>query len=221
MNSCSYGRLIAVTILVACCSQDAGAQPRDADRVNRELEEARSRISDQRVSRQAEVMRLEQMIERLQERVTRLERQSMGPNYFPVISVLEAKAAFDFAEAQLKESEQRLQEGTATEAQVAGDRLAVVRARAQVDIAKAAQIDRTFSLELDVTHAERRLAEAKTKQERLEQLVAKGYGSVTGLQALELEVDQAQKELLRARTRLEFQQQVMGAKESTRRDADE
>ena len=103
MNSCSYGRLMAFTVLATCCAQDSWAQPRDADRVNRELEEARSNISDQRVSRQAEVMRLEQIIRRLESRVTRLERQLMGPNYFPTISIMEAEAALDFATAQFQQ----------------------------------------------------------------------------------------------------------------------
>ena len=209
-----YVRLIVVAILVACCLQTSWAQSPDANRVKQDLDDVRRRIGDQRVSRQTEVARLDQIIERLQERVTRLERQLMGSNQFPAISMVEAKAVLDFAEAQLKESERQRQDGAATETQVAGHRLSLVRARAQVEFAKAAHLDRTFSLELDVLHAERRLADATTKQKQLKQLVAKGYASSKSLQLRQLEVEQAHKTLLRARTRLQFQQVLADAEDA-------
>lgn len=221
MNSCSYIRLIVVTILVTCCTQATWAQSRDVNRIKRELDESRDRISGQRVSRQAEVMRLEQMIERLQARVTRLERQSMGSNHFPAVSVTEAKAELIFAEAQLRESERLLKQGTATENQVAGDRLAVARARAQIKVARAAQVDRRFSLELDVTYAESRLAAVMSKQEQFKRLVAKGFATAQGLEFRKLDVDLAQKELLRAKARLEFQQQLTEAEEAKPSDAND
>ncbi|MDP6467581.1 MAG: hypothetical protein QF918_07575 [Pirellulaceae bacterium] len=220
MNSRFYIRLIVVTFLVSCCTQVTWAQSRDANRIKRELDESRDRISGQRVSRQAEVIRLEQMIERLQARVTRLERQSMGSNHFPAVSVMEAKAVLNFAEEQLKESERLFKRGAATENQVASDRLAVVRARAQVNIAKAAQMDRRFSLELGVTHAEIRLADVMSKQDQLKRMVAKGFATARGLELRNLDVDQAQKELLRARARLEFQRQLTDTEEAKSADTD-
>ncbi len=221
MKSCSYIRLIAVTVLVTCCTQVIWAQSRDADRVKRQVDENRNQISGQRVSRQVEIIRLEQMIERLQARVTRLERQSMGSSYFPAVSVLEAKAMLAFAESQVKESERLFKLGFATERRVGSDRLAVVRAQAQVKVAQAGQADQRISAELAVKYAEGRLAEVMLKQEQLKRMVARGFATTEGLEVRKLEVAQAQQELLRAQARLKFQQQLMDTKEAKSTNVDE
>ena len=57
-----------------------------------------SRISEQRVLRQTEVMRLEQLIDGIGKRVNRMERQLFANSRFPAITVSEAEAALVLAE---------------------------------------------------------------------------------------------------------------------------
>lgn len=213
MNRFLLVHLVVIVCVVAWCAQPAPSQPPRANRLKIELEEGRNRTTEQRVARQVEVIRLEKMIEHLQSRVTWLERQLLGTNQFPAITVLEAQATLQFAEAQLKATEQLQEKGAASETQVAGDQLAVVRARGQLAVAKAAQADRTVALEIEVTRAQRRLAEETQKQEQLQKLVVRGYGSEDGLRLQESAVELAQQELQRAQGRLALQHEIGGEKE--------
>ena len=61
-----------------------------------------------------------------------------------------------------------------------------------------------MALELDVLRAERRLAEETQEQKRLEQLLARGYGSTKNLELQRLDIDQAKTGLVIAsRTTIE------------------
>ena len=207
-------RLFAVLVVAACLAAfvapPAPSQRPTPGRVQRELEANRSRTADQRVARQVEVIRLEKMIERLEARILRLERQQLATSQFPAITVTEAEAALNFAEAELERSKALNQRDVATEADVAADQLAVIQARAQRQIAQAAQDDRIASLKVELTYAEQRVAEETQKQQQLEQLVARGYGSADGLKLQRLAVDVAKQELVRAKSRLAAQRELGG-----------
>ena len=131
-----------------------------AQRIRDEMGITRSRVSDERVQRQTEVMRLERMLEAFETRMIRLERQQLRASRMPAITVTEAEAAFKYAEAQLEETTYQFDRGEASKADVARERLAVVRAQGQLDTAKAAQEENILVTEIDVAYAERRLLEA-------------------------------------------------------------
>ncbi len=211
MNYSVSSRIVIVACLVAFHSQPGQTQPPSANRPPGSL--FRNRTSDERVSRQAEVLRLQQMIDGLRSRVQRLERQSFSSGQFPAFTVVESEAALSFAETRLAVSEQAFKDGEASELQVAGDRLGLVRARAQLDLARAAHADRSLVLETDVAYAQRRLVEESQKQQQLQLMVAKGYTSTDGLDLQTIDVDLARNELLRARSRLELHQKMSGSAE--------
>jgi hypothetical protein len=175
----------------------------------------RAAISEQKVLRQTEVIRLERLIDQLQTRMMRLERQSFASTRFPAITVTEAEAALEYAEAQLQESERLTEQGEATKTRIASDQLAVARARGQLLVANAAHTENLIVLELDVIDAQRRCIEESQRMVQLERLVAKGYASADGLQLRKLDFDRAKKELQLARLRLETQQQASSDAEPT------
>ena len=183
-------------------------------RLQGELNVQRARIDEQRVQRQTEVIRLEQIIDRFQSRVTRLERQMLSMTRLPVISIAEAQAAVEYADAQLRESEQLHEKGEISDVQIAGDRLEVARAGGQLDAAKAAHADGLIALELDVLYAERHLYEQTQEKSQMERFVAKGYTSSDGLRLRILDVALAEKQLQLARLRLQSLQKSAGEKKS-------
>ena len=152
-----------------------------------------SRISGERTTRQVEVLRLEQSLDRLQSRVRRLERLVVSGGSLPAFTIEESQAELAFAETQLTARERDLQRGEASEVDVAADRLQVVRARSQLLVARAAHVDRKIALEIEVADARRKLIEETQQQQQLQRLVAKGYASTEGweLQQIEVEVDEA------------------------------
>ncbi|MBP89982.1 MAG: hypothetical protein CMJ64_25280 [Planctomycetaceae bacterium] len=137
MNRFAPAQLVVIACLVVFASTETPGQPPETNRIESELQAGRSRIRGERVSRQVEVIRLEKAIERLQERVTRLERLSLRTTQFPAITVMEAEAELRYAESQLEESARLHEKGELSEARVASGRLSVVRARAQLEIARA------------------------------------------------------------------------------------
>jgi multidrug resistance efflux pump len=169
-----------------------------------------AQIGNQQVQRQTEVMRLERMLRQFESRVIRLERQLMSVSRLPTITMAEAKAGVDFAEVQLRESEQLHKKGEITEVGLAADRLALARAQGQFDAAEAAHAESLMQLELDVLFAERQLLEQTNESSQLERLVAKGYANSNGLAYRKLDVGLAEKQLLRARLRLESQRKSAG-----------
>lgn len=206
MNKVMY-TVLAACILVVLAKEN-GAQPPRGVRLKNELDSQRSRINTERVLRQVEVGRLEQTLEQLDARVRRLERLMMATGRFPAITVMEAEAELALAETTLRASEEAHASGALSAARLAVDRLAAVRARAQLEMAKAAQQDRLIELELDVIHAERQLLNETQRLKGLERTLARGYGSPDRRQLLRLEIDRAQKELDRAKARLQSQQRT-------------
>lgn len=186
-----------------------------AQRLGGNLDVTRSRIGDERVQRQTEVMRLERMLEAFETRITRLERQLMRSSRFPAITIAEAEAAVEFAKAQLQESEHEQKRGTATPVQVASDQLALARAQGQLESATAAVQENILTLEMDVVYAERRLLEARKEKEVHQRLAAKGYTSSDSLQFLILNEGLAEKELQLAKMRLQAQRKSAGQAEET------
>ncbi len=173
------------------------------ERLRGTLDVQNARIGEQRVQRQTEIMRLEGIIRGLESRMMRMERQLLVTPRLPAITIEEAEAGVEFAQAQLRETEQLHEQGEATELRVASDRLAATRARGQLQVAKAAHTESLITLELDVLYAERFLAEQLREKSQLERLVAKGYTSSDGLRLRLLDVGVAEKRLQIARLRLE------------------
>ena len=167
-----------------------------------------ARISEQRVLRQTEVMRLEQLIEGIGKRVTRMERQLLANSRFPAITVPEAEAALVLAETRLKETEKN--QGEKSEIQIATERLAVAQAKGQLQIAIAAQAENLILLDLDRIHAESEYVAQSNELIFLERSVAKGYTSGDRLPQRRLEVELAKKRLDLAKLRLNTQKRLAG-----------
>lgn len=213
MNRSLWLLLAFVAMICFRCGVATGQAPTGLDTgpLNDELNVQRAQIDQQRVQRQTEVMRLEQIIQRFESRVTRLERQWLTVARLPGITISEAEAGVQFAEAQLKESEQLHQQGEISAVSVAAARLAVAQAQGQMDAAKAAHADSLIALELDVLYAERFLFEQIQERTRLERLVARGFTSSEGLRLSILDEGVAQKRLVLAKLRLETLQKSAGA----------
>lgn len=167
-----------------------------------------SRISEQRVLRQTEVMRLEQLIDGIGRRVTRMERQLLATSRFPAITVPEAEAALVLAETRLKATEKNRAENS--EIQIAADQLAVTQAKGQLQIAIAAQAENLILLDLDRIHAESEYVAQSNELIFLERSVAKGYTSGDRLPQRRLEVELAKKRLDLAKLRLSTQKRLAG-----------
>jgi hypothetical protein len=201
MQRMSFG-LAAVALCLAVPAENArGQAPRD--RLQEILNAQDAKIGEQRVQRQTEVMRLERLIEPMQDRIVRLERQLLSTSWLPAITIPEAEAELAFAEAQLAESERLFDNGAVTEVQVARDRLALVRARGQLESAKAAHAEARILMELNVAYAQRDLLAAANEKEQMQRMVAKGYSSSEALRYQIIEVDLAEKQLKLARLRLD------------------
>jgi hypothetical protein len=170
----------------------------------------RSRIGDERVQRQSEVMRLQRLLDAFETRVTRLERHQMRSSQMPAVTIAEAEATVEFAKTQLKESEYRLERGEVTEVDVAADKLALTRAQGQLDAASAAYQENILVLEMDVVYAQRQLLKLRQEKELAERLTAKGYTSSDALKNLILDEELAEKELRLAKLRLETQRKAAG-----------
>jgi hypothetical protein len=170
-------------------------------------------IGGQQVQRQAEVSRLDRILDGFESRMTRLERQLLGATRMPMITIAEAEASVAFAQAQLRASERLQEQGEATELRLAADRLAVARAHGQFHSANTAHADSLIVLELEVLHAERRLLRENQEQKSLERFVAKGYTSSDGLRLHLLDVSLAEKQLQLARLRLESQKKSAASSE--------
>ncbi len=81
------------------------------DRLQGTLDVQNARIGEQRVQRQTEVLRLEDVMRSLEERLNRMERQWLAVSPLPSMTIAEAEAALQLAEAQLAESTQLHDEG--------------------------------------------------------------------------------------------------------------
>lgn len=175
-----------------------------------------TRISEQRVQRQTEVMRLESMIERLGGRVTRMERQLLTNTRFPALTVSEANAALELA--KMRQTETQNQGTPVSKVQFASDRLAMIQAETQLRIAQASEEERRIMLDLDRIYAEREYLDQSRRLEQLERLVAKGYSTSDGLALRRLDVELARKQFELAKLRQETQQQLSQAKPETLND---
>ncbi len=89
------------------------AQGQTAAQLRRDSRQAvlDAQIGNQQVQRQTEIMRLERMLRQFESRVIRLERQLMSVSRLPTITMAEAKAGVEFAEVQLRESEELHKKG--------------------------------------------------------------------------------------------------------------
>lgn len=201
---------LASAFLALALPSVASAQIVTPPRFGSNLDVTRSRIGDERVSRQTEVNRLERLLEEMDARVIRLERQQLRSAQFPAITISEASACLKFAEVQLKETEYQFERGEASEVQVARDRLALVRAQGQLDSAEAAHEERLLTLEMDVVFAQRQLFQLRRERELAQKLAAKGYTSSDALQSLLLNEKLAEKELQLVQVRLQTQQKAAG-----------
>lgn len=173
-----------------------------AQRFGSQLDVTRSRIGDERVQRQSEVLRIERALDMFESRVTRLERFQLNSSQGPAITIAEALATVEFATAQLTRSEQELERGEVDELQVAADRLAVTRAQGQLDSARSAHEERVLILELDLVYSERKLLQLSKERELAERFTAKGYTSSDSLKYLLLDEKLAQKEMQITKLRL-------------------
>lgn len=197
----STSRTVICLLVLLGTQTDTLAQQPPVRRLDRDLETERNRISRERTSRQTEVARLERMVERLQERVVQLERRLFGSTQFPAITVNEAEAVLRFAKKRLDEDESLLEEGRLAESQVEADRLAVIRAKAQLSIAQAARRERSVILDIERIDAEKTVAEENRKLDQLRSLLAKGFGTTSNLELQKLVVARAEKELQRVKIR--------------------
>ena len=169
------------------------------------------RTADEVVARQAEVQRLQKLIDGMESRLRRLERRASSSDAIPPFTIDESKAALALATKQVDATTEGLADGTATELDVARDRLSLSRARSQLMIAEAAYADRELALESDVAYAMRDLVQWQRQQTQLQRLVAKGYSSAEGLELVNLDVDLAKKQLARAQARLKLHEKLAGA----------
>lgn len=174
------------------------------------LDVTRSTIGDERVSRQTEVSRLERLIDEMNSRLIRLERQQLRLSRLPAITIAEAEAEVEFAKAQLQESEYQFERGEASKVDVARDRLALARAQGQLDSAAAAHDENLLATEMDVVFAERQLFELRRQRELTQKLAAKGYTSSDALHLLLLNEKLAEKELQTLKLRLQTQRKAAG-----------
>lgn len=196
---------IACTWLMADLSLAQTAGQLRRDRLRGTLDVQNARIGEQRVQRQTEVLRLEEMLRSVEDRMIRLERQILSNSQLPAITIAEAEAAVEFADVQFQASRQLYEKGDLSEVTLARHRLDLVRAEGQLNAAKVAHADRLIALELDVMYAERALADQSQQHQQLERLVAKGYGSTEGLKWRSYDVTIAEKQLEQARLRLAAQ----------------
>jgi hypothetical protein len=168
-----------------------------------ERDVTRARISEQRVQRQTEVMRLETMLERLDSRLTRIERTLLSGSRLPLFTIAESEASLKLAEAQLSSYEQAPNDQQDHVLQLAKHRLAVVQAQGQLQMARAAHTERLLLLELEVLYAERKLTTAGQELHQLERLIARGYASSESLKAKQTDKAIAEKEVQLAKLRLD------------------
>jgi hypothetical protein len=202
--------LVTLTLFGVVAPTTARAQRFTPPPFGSNLDLNRSRIGDERVQRQSEVMRLQRLLDAFEARVTRLERHQMRSSQMPAVTIAEAEAAVEFAKTQLKESEYRLERGEATEVDVAADKLALTRAQGQLDAASAAYQENMLVLEMDVVYRQRQLLQLRQEKELAERLTAKGYTSSDALKYLILDEELAEKELRLANLRLETQRKAAG-----------
>lgn len=174
------------------------------------LDVTRSRIGDERVQRQSELLRLERRVESLDSRMVRLERQQLRSARLPGITLAEATAEVVYAETQLDEREKQFKKGEATRTQIAGDRLALARARGQLDSVRAAFEENLMILELELGYSQRRLLDARSEKELLQRLVAKGYTSGEALTRALSNENLAEKEYRLFKIRLETLKRAAG-----------
>ncbi len=211
MNRLAFVFLVVVVPLSVFFASDASAQTAQQlrkDRLRGELGIQRAAIGEQAVQRQTEVARLERLLEQMDSRLMRLERQLLTATSFPAITIGEAEATLEFSEQRLQESLQQLDAGAITDTQVARNRLSVAQARGQMQVAVAAHTESLLILELAVLAAERQLRQETQQKTQLERLVAKGYASSEGLQLQLIDVDAAEKQLQIAKLRLETQRKL-------------
>lgn len=208
-------RLLLVSLTLLACIPIEESQGQTFKQLRQDRSQVLdAQIGNQQVQRQTEVMRLERMVRQFESRVIRLERQLMSVSRLPTITIAEAKAGVEFAELQLRESEQLHEKGEISDVGLAADRLTLARARGQFEAAEAAHAESLIQLELEVLYAERHLLEQTNESSQLERLVAKGYAGSNGLAFRKLDVGLAEKQLLRARLRLESQKKSAGEIES-------
>lgn len=188
-------------------NQNAGNQLR-RDRLRGSLNSLNNGIGEQRVQRQTEVLRLEELLRSAEERITRLERKVLFSASAPSMTLPEAEATLAFAKAQLKESETLHRDGKVSDVTLARHRLENVRAQGQLETTVYAHADRLIALEIEVLYAERDFSELTQLHERIERFVAKGYTSSEGLKRSEYDLGLAQKRVELARLRLAAQKQA-------------
>lgn len=202
--------VITASLLTCDVAFSQTARQLERDRLRGSLDVLNARIGEQRVQRQSEILRLEQMMESFGNRMIRLEREMLGMSRLPAITMAESQAALKFAQAQLDETEQLHADGQASDVTLARHRLELIRAEGQVQAAQTVHADRLLALELDVLYAERDLLDSSNEQRQLERMVAKGYSSAAGLKWRSFDVSIAEKRLQLARLRLEAQRRASG-----------
>ncbi len=184
---CFIGCLLAVAVTVNWCQ---GQFPSSAE---------------SRVSRQAESLRLDKRIDRLEARVKQLERKlaerSGGESNQSSIAV--SKANVTLAESKLASTETAVANGQANEHELAVAKHAVEVAKLQLEEAIAAHGDRELVLETEVEYARATLADVQVQQQQLERLIGRSLSSTEGIRRKDKEVEIAKKQLLRAIERLE------------------
>ncbi len=209
-------RLIQLIVFLAClCLPENTAVSQTSSQLSRDqlrgtLDIQNAKIGEQRVQRQTEISRLEELLRTTEDRLTRLERRVSATSQAPLITIAEAEAEVAFTLAQLQESERLHTEGKITDVALARHRLDHVQAEAQLDTSKFTHADRLIALEMEVLYFERTLDEQMRQQRHLERLVAKGYSSSDSLKNAAYDVAIAGKQVKQARLRLAIQRRATG-----------
>jgi len=162
---------------------------------------------------------LAKRITELEKRVAKLERLLLVDALASTSTVSEAEAKLVAAEERLQYSQRLHGKGYVSKTDLDADRAGVLKARRQLELAKAAQDDITKVLEIEVLEAEHNLAVATQRLEYTERLAAKNYATEAAVKAEKLTVEKAFKELVRVEAKLQVHQEpTKGSRDDEKKD---
>jgi multidrug resistance efflux pump len=156
---------------------------------------------------------IEKRLGELEQRVDRLERRLVVT---PELTKAESRLAA--AREKLEHTERLYKKGYVSELQVEADRLAVAKARQELQLAKADRTRRHALLEIDVLQAEHKLAIATERLRFRERLRIKGYVTDSQVQTDKIAAERARRELERAQARLKAESSTSGEAETPDRE---
>ncbi len=149
---------------------------------------------------------LTQRVTELEMKVAKIERLLLAKSLSPANTVAEAELRLVAAEEQLRYSERLHEKGFVTKIQRDADKLLVVMAQKQLELAKGANTDISKVLEIDVLEAEHYLSLAAQRLKYTQRLATKGYATELQVKTDKFAVEKARKELDRAKAKLKAHQ---------------